>query len=1340
MKPESSSPIPQQKRLTHQLEQPLSFRQVSLNKVLRSVQTGNCCRVLGPRYRFKSKLMRQAAAILQENGAHFTAYQSLAEVELNSESSFFASLYAKMQKGLFPTQSLPGQIYPGSASEFQQALLNLIAKSDRNLAVFIDDLEIAPPNLVALLLGALRAVFTTVIDRPGARFQAVVCGSLSLSQIALANASRFESISDLVLVDDLDETERLALTRTLCQEAGFAPTMAGLRALLAQTGGDISLIKRVSEICFDQMKRSGQKKVTPVLVVEAIELFLNGQLDWIVIEALRQIESNPSLLSCALRLLKRSKVPAASLPIATSETPTVLDLCGIFSQIDDNHYKIKCKIWSRVLRQHLTPARVGGLYAIAGYWQQAITYLGQAVQVGQYEVKSELFTATINAMHASENTLLAFGYLARGLQAIYPGCDLLIYHRTHEALELVYPQKRHKYTSHVPMNDPDCSEIEALDGPDYSIVSVASDPWFLLPLRTGSSAQAIGLVSLGKLSFQPSPHQQREEILQLTSLLHQAARAIETKDQVLDLLNTANERADKLKTLNSILTRILHHRDPSEEAILHLALAGVTSGWGLEFNRAILFMIDENRQRLLGRLGVGHLTRREAEADWETFSHPNLDALVDFLLTHQVEEKSLHQMIKYLTFSLESPQDDLLTQSFKACEPILSSQQPLSATLPEVLLKIIERPQEFALIPLRAASQTLGILYVDDKFTERPITPERFELLQTFVNQAALALENARALAIEKKQTNILAELLKVEELVNDQITTSIKALFDEIVRSACRLIDADCTVFYPLCPDNSRSDHYVYEIEQVAYWGTKYPLNLTDKPRSAKGMAAWIIREGLTHIPDVKMAAPSPDKRKIANSPFVTRENIQAFVGVRLGPPEKPVGILYINWRSPHLLTKEELSIIQIYANFVTVAIPSARRYQQVKADLERRQERLETMARITSLITSAGTELESDVLRAILHEVKRAIPQAHNVGIIQFDADRQNLVLSPANLEFYRVDQPPVQGSYRVDTEQGRGIAGRVIESGQVVIVPDVKKDLDYITAIDSTRSALGTPIKINGETQAALILESNDLSAFSADDKRLVEMLADHVAIAVQSIQQFQLARERQLRERIATLATGLIHDINSAVASIPDLANEVEEKLQSGGDITAPLADLRRSALKAGKISSRLRDFVITRQFKPTLIEVETVIQNALNISLDRKPMQVTLEYKPSGLNPEIIADVSWVELLLHNLILNAYDAIPTNQCGVVEIEVDVDPTNVLIRIKDNGKGITSENLPRIIEPGFTTKQGSGRLHGFGLYYCHQVVKEHHGDLKVKSIPSIGTIFTVILPKAHSSIQG
>ena len=474
---------------------PMTRTRSNLNKILDSVRAGNCCRVLGPRFRDKSKLMREAASTLREGGTHYTSYQSLADVASVDEPSFFTALYAGIEQDFLTGRPPRRQDLPGSAVEFQHALTVLVRRSDRNLALFVDDLEIAPPNLVASLLGALRAVFTTVIDQPGARFQAVVCGSLSFNQVALDSASRFESVSDLVLVGDLDEEERLALARTLCKEAGLTPMTRGLEALLEQTGGDRFLIERVSEICFELMEQTGKQRVTPARVAEAIVMFLIRDPDWRVVEALKQIESNPSLLSCTLQILQQGEVHSAQLPIDTHETPSWLDLCGVFSR-SDSRYKIKCELWSHLLREHLTAAHVGGLYAIAGYWAEALRYFGQAIGEGQTGIKSELFAATINAMHASENALQAFGYLAQGLQAAHPEGDLCLYYRRGETLELVHPFERGEGRRQISLDDARFPEAEALRGPDYSIVSVDQDTRLLIPLRTGGvHTRPIGLAS-----------------------------------------------------------------------------------------------------------------------------------------------------------------------------------------------------------------------------------------------------------------------------------------------------------------------------------------------------------------------------------------------------------------------------------------------------------------------------------------------------------------------------------------------------------------------------------------------------------------------------------------------------------------------------------------------------------------------------------------------------------------------------------------------------------------------------------------------------------------------------
>lgn len=1657
------SGILEQKSPAIQLELPLVGRQAELGKILRSVRDGNCCRVLGPRYQAKSKLLRQVAAILNRDGTHYTIYQSLWDVRLDSERHFLTDLYSIIERQcLLAGKATRGQVDLSSPWAFQDALTRLINQIDRNLALLIDDLEIGPPNLVAALLGALRAVFTTVVDRPGAHLQVIICGSLGLNQLALDSASRFESISDLVLIGDLNEQERLILARTLCQEAGLIATTKGIEALLKQTGGDYFLIEQISKICFDQMKQAGRVKMLPASIARAVETFLSPPLNWVVLEELRRLENNPSLLSCVLRTLEQGVVPYTQLPITTNETPTLLDLSGVFSR-SGNSYKIRCELWSRLLRSHLTTDRVGGLYAIAGYWVEAIKYLGRAITKEHDEVKSELLATTINAMHASANTLQAFGFLAQGLQALYPENDLRLYYQRDRTLELVYPFDERKNRRHIPLGNIHSVEVEALHGPEYSIYSTSNGTRLFIPLRVSESTGSIGLLSLSNMAPQASLYQQREEVLQLANFSHQAARAIEAKSQFASLLNSTEQHIEKLDALNKVLTRILRHKDCAEEIILSMVLAGVTVGWGLGFNRAALFMPDESRQALVGRLGVGHLTQEQAKADWLSFPHQNLDDLLNYLLAGQGRETPLHKRVKDLVIPLRSTPDDVLGVTFYDGTPILSTQYSSPANLPQSFIEAIEPATEFALVPLSASEQALGVLYVDNKFTAQPIGEDHFGLLQTFINQTTLILQSIQALAAERRQTTILAKLLKVEEAVNDQITRSVKELLAEIVYSACQLIGADCAVIYPLLPDMGRG-RYFYDAENIACVRTKQEVKPKEKPRSSGGMAAWVIQEGLIHIPNVETALPSPDGRRIVTSPFIAREEIRAFVGVRLGPREEPSGVLYINWRIPHSFSAEELALIEIYARFAAVAIPSARRYQQIQADLtrriqelqglnrvayaslefqseeeiekaieqtlqavkertnvpylylfldeprglwrsfqllssgrllskrkkmlpkgiardafiqrqsclitdviprssrnfsglyhadsccglavpvkvtghclavlhlessephslthehqeyleqlalrlavtleqadfsqalrrlldislqltqetslqsvlislveqamdalrtvgaitlyyveresgnlvlghmagvrdeaavrkypphsgqvigqvlrlddpifaekvsenkllngafvmregiqsaaafplrvreervgclffsyrfyhtfdkeersllnlfaqlaalailratlyaqaERRQQRLETVARITPTI-SASLELD-EVFRAILREVKNTIPRTQNACIVQLDEKTQELIIPSVSLEFYHMDHSSLSDPYRVNITQEHSIAGRVIRTGQAEIISNTKADPDYLPLISSTQSELCVPIKIGNTTQGVLILESDQLNAFTLEDQRLLEMLADHVTIATQNAQRYALTRERELRERIAALAMGLIHAINSAVANIPDLVIEIEEKLKYGHDVSEPFSDLRKNAEETGRISSQLRDLVITKQFKPELIKLDTLIQRViLTLPKKREFKHIALRYKASSLAPEIMADLLWMEMLLQNLISNAYEAIPTDRSGVVEIEVETDQANVFIRVKDNGKGIAPEDRPRIFDPDYTTKEGGGRLHGIGLYHCRQFVAEHRGDLEVESTPGAGTMFTVVLPKLVS----
>jgi len=99
-------------------------------------------------------------------------------------------------------------------------------------------------------------------------------------------------------------------------------------------------------------------------------------------------------------------------------------------------------------------------------------------------------------------------------------------------------------------------------------------------------------------------------------------------------------------------------------------------------------------------------------------------------------------------------------------------------------------------------------------------------------------------------------------------------------------------------------------------------------------------------------------------------------------------------------------------------------------------------------------------------------------------------------------------------------------------------------------------------------------------------------------------------------------------------------------------------------------------------------------------------------------------------VIENLLKNALDAMDGK--GAIDIQINNEPTRVIIDVTDNGKGITKQNLGKVFKPGFTTKK---RGWGLGLSLSKRIIEQYHkGELFVKwSEPGKGTTFRVVLRK-------
>ncbi|NKQ37771.1 MAG: GAF domain-containing protein [Chloroflexi bacterium] len=1440
----------------YRTQQPVIFRQANLKQILQVAQAGQCGYVLGPRHSEKSDLLRAAAISIQEAGTHHASYFSLRDAALASEQNFFATLasdllpvseadffaglFLGLSRDLGNTAVTP--IHPQTAAEFEGALLALVSQSDRPLALFIDDLEVAPPNLVAALLDVLERVYTAVSPHEKTHFQAIVCGALTFDQIAPQTVSRFQQIARLVWVDDLDPQERIALVQAACQRAGVTPTKDGVRALLQQTGGDQFLIQQVLKISFDLMQRMGKDRLTPARVAEAAERFLTMTPDPQLKEMLRQIESDPALLLSALRIMEEDRVSISNLPFANKPAPNLLDLCGIFRR-DGKVYRCKSDLWQRLLRQNLDDARIGGLYAIAGYWHNAFDHLGKALRQGQTAVRSELFTATINAMHTRQSAAGAFDYLGEGLEALYPESDLHLYELKDDQLVCVYPGQAGK---RLPLAERHQPEVQALHGSDYTIALVDQDLRLLIPLRAEEDeAHIVGLVSLGQLVSQVSPYQRREEVLQLIGFLGQAARVIQERGQYAALLRTAEKRASRMEKMLQMQEAINNQVTTSVKGLLNeiaysarelfgadsaiiyplrpdalpelvyevdlIAASGLryqidtasrprsprgvaaqvvrmgcqivpdveksVSDYGRTLSLKAVIVREKIRSFIGIRLGTELEPLGILYLNWQTYhtlapdeltlleiflkyaavalpSARRYQQLQDDLLLSRLELKGLDQTFygnvhlrtekeidKAIKLTLHTTReytdapyqylirnepfsswrrygltDDgelyseaqvditggIIEEAFKLSRPVSSRHVGKKSTgrLPQ---RYNEVARSALAVPVRVTGHCFAVLYLESR-NPNGFTEDQQHHLERIATHLALTLE-------QSERARALDELLAVSQQLTREVDLE-SALLNLIKQAMGALATVDAITFYY---EDRRSGRLMFGSVSGGQEQASIGEYFDDAPAIVNQV--WkanleVVAQNLDEMPELKQA-------------FFSARALKSAVAFPLRVGEERVGCMFFGYSFHHRFGKAELNILHLFAQLASLAILRASLHDEA----EQRRQHLEVVSRITPIIS--GSLGQDDIFPVVMENIVAAFPAADNACVVQRNeaADRLRTFV---NADFYQAEELLRESGKFLENSPRRGIANRAIRLGQAINVPDVRLDPDYIPAIPTTRSELVAPVLVEGKSEYALVLESNRLGAFTADDQRLLEMLAEHVVIALQNQRQYQLARRREVSEHTAVLAAGLVHDIKSAVANIPDLVDELEEKIAAQTDYANPMSDLRRNAEVTGRLSGRLKDFVITENYDPQWIDLHKLIRGVLQNAQRGEPPHVNTSAIISDPLPEIWADDLTLELLLRNLLENAYAAIPEGREGMVQIVVEMMAGDVLIHVRDNGKGIARDKLDEIFEFGYSTKAEKGKMTGVGLFQCRRIAENHNGSLEVKTIPGLETVFTLKLP--------
>ncbi len=171
-----------------------------------------------------------------------------------------------------------------------------------------------------------------------------------------------------------------------------------------------------------------------------------------------------------------------------------------------------------------------------------------------------------------------------------------------------------------------------------------------------------------------------------------------------------------------------------------------------------------------------------------------------------------------------------------------------------------------------------------------------------------------------------------------------------------------------------------------------------------------------------------------------------------------------------------------------------------------------------------------------------------------------------------------------------------------------------------------------------------------------------------------------------------------------------------------------ADITQAILQFGRKGESVAKDIDLQTFIP---EVTGMVANKAGVH------GIVIEQEITDQIPGVHGDPRYLQQVLVNLLNNAIDAVIVrhgSSGGAIRIESgSAGNRHVEIKIRDNGSGISSENLKKIFTPFFTTKPvGEGT--GLGLSVCHGIINKMGGSMLVDSRENIGTTFTIQLPSA------
>ena len=646
-------------------------------------------------------------------------------------------------------------------------------------------------------------------------------------------------------------------------------------------------------------------------------------------------------------------------------------------------------------------------------------------------------------------------------------------------------------------------------------------------------------------------------------------------------------------------------------------------------------------------------------------------------------------------------------------------------------------------VPMLREGLPIGVIVLS-RAEVLPFTARQVELVETFADQAVIAIENVRLFNEIQERNRELTEALEQQTATSEILRiissspTNLQPVLDAVAENAARLCDAEDAVLFRLDGEVLRQAAGKGPIPK---FGPGTEEGIAVNRGSVTGRA--VVDRQAIHVRDLAEAdeAEFPEGRAFARR-FGHRTTLAAPLlreGVALGA-------IMLRRKEAQPFSDKQIELLKTFADQAVIAIENVRLFKEIQERTRELEQSLEEVHALSEVSRTVSSSLD---LGHVLHEIAE---QAANLcdadaGFIQEYVEEAKTFHVSAS---WNAGEDFVRSIQAAQIILGKGAAGRSAVTGKPAQIPDILAEPDYpfrdILAREGYRAVLSVPMLRDQRVIGTVVVVRKTPGGFDERHINLLTTFASQTTIAIEHARLYRDVTEkgRMLEEanrhKSAFLAN-MSHELRTPMNAIigfsevlldPSMQVSDEERSQFLTDILNSgrhLLNLINEVLDLSKIEAGRMELHIV---PAALGEVFETVQGTLRPLAAKKAIEFQVE-RADGITP-FPMDAARIKQVLVNLVGNAIKFTPER--GRVWVRATTENGTVQVEVGDTGPGIAPEDHERIFQE-FQQAQatrGTGKPEGtgLGLTLARRFVEMHGGRLWVESQVGAGSHFYFTLP--------